>query len=166
MFLLVHNELLKLVFLFLSQNIIMLWVLKRTISMRRFFWAPKTNAIWTTGKKIFTFYAQSLQCYYYVILNTCLRLTSSLSLASLSSVLGSFNLLIWNYYQNVKKTKEWMNVLTNDWRNGQLERLKLYAPTYLVCKGILYEYYIPCAGDSRKYHPEECYYQPRRSRGW
>ena len=21
---------------------------------------------------------------------------------------------------------------------------------------ILYKYYIPCAGDSRKYHPEEC----------
>ena len=30
---------------------------------------------------------------------------------------------------------------------------------------ILYKYYIPCAGDSRKYHPEECDYQPRRSRG-
>ena len=30
---------------------------------------------------------------------------------------------------------------------------------------ILYKYYIPCAGDSRKHHPEECDYQPRRSRG-
>ena len=27
---------------------------------------------------------------------------------------------------------------------------------------LLYKYYIPCAGDSRKYHPEECDYQPRR----
>ena len=26
----------------------------------------------------------------------------------------------------------------------------------------LHEYYIPCADDSRKYHPEECDYQPRR----
>ena len=29
----------------------------------------------------------------------------------------------------------------------------------------MYKYYIPCAGDSQKYHPEECDYQPRRSRG-
>ena len=35
----VRNE--KLTFLFLSQKH-MLWVLKRTVSMRRFFWAPKT----------------------------------------------------------------------------------------------------------------------------
>ena len=34
-----------------------------------------------------------------------------------------------------------------------------------VCEWIIYKYYIPCAGDSRKYHPEECDYQPRRSRG-
>ena len=27
---------------------------------------------------------------------------------------------------------------------------------------LLYKYYIPCAGDSRKYHPAECDYQPRR----
>ena len=30
---------------------------------------------------------------------------------------------------------------------------------------IVYKYYIPCMGDSRKYHPEEFDYQPRRSRG-
>ena len=30
----------KMIFLFLNQN--MLWVLKRTISMGQFFWAPKT----------------------------------------------------------------------------------------------------------------------------
>ena len=30
----------KIIFLFLNQN--MLWVLKRTASMGRFFWAPKT----------------------------------------------------------------------------------------------------------------------------
>ena len=29
----------------------------------------------------------------------------------------------------------------------------------------LYKYYIPCAGDSRKYHPKECDYQPRHSGG-
>ena len=29
----------KIIFLFLNQN---MWVLKRTVSMRRFFWAPKT----------------------------------------------------------------------------------------------------------------------------
>ena len=29
----------KLMFLFLNQN--MLWVLKRTVSLRRFFWAPE-----------------------------------------------------------------------------------------------------------------------------
>ena len=32
-------ELEKLIFLFLNLN--MLWLLKRTVSMRRFFWAPK-----------------------------------------------------------------------------------------------------------------------------
>ena len=31
----------------------MLWVLKRTVSMRWFFWAPKTHAT-NYGKKIFT----------------------------------------------------------------------------------------------------------------
>ena len=40
--------------------------------------------------------------------------------------------------------------------------LLFYTPAKLL---ILYKYYIPCAGDSRKYHPEECDYQPRRSRG-
>ena len=30
---------------------------------------------------------------------------------------------------------------------------------------VLYKCYIPCAGDSRKYHPEECDYQPSRSLG-
>ena len=34
-----HNQ--RLISLFLNQNV-MLWVLKRTVSMRRFFWAPKT----------------------------------------------------------------------------------------------------------------------------
>ena len=28
---------------------------------------------------------------------------------------------------------------------------------------ILYKYYIPWEGDSQKYHPEECDYQPRRN---
>ena len=35
----------------------MLWVLKRTVSMRLFFWAPKTF-VKTEGKKIFTIYTQ------------------------------------------------------------------------------------------------------------
>ena len=37
--------------------------------------------------------------------------------------------------------------------------------TAVADRYILYKYNIPCAGDSRKYHPEECDYQPRRSRG-
>ena len=37
----------------ISQPKHMLWVLKRTVSMRRFFWAPKTFA-YNIGKKIFT----------------------------------------------------------------------------------------------------------------
>ena len=31
---------------------------------------------------------------------------------------------------------------------------------FSVKTDILYKYYIPCAGDSRKYHPKECDYQP------
>ena len=31
---------------------------------------------------------------------------------------------------------------------------------------LLYKYYIPWEDDSRKYHPEECDYQARRSQGW
>ena len=34
---------------------------------------------------------------------------------------------------------------------------------YEFIKMILYKYYIPCAVDSRKYHPEECDYQPRHN---
>ena len=36
----------------------MLWVLKRTVSMRRFFWAPK-YLLKLMGKKIFTIYAEN-----------------------------------------------------------------------------------------------------------
>ena len=37
----------------------MLWALKRTVSMRRFFLAPKTYMFELMGKKIFTFYAEN-----------------------------------------------------------------------------------------------------------
>ena len=42
---------------------------------------------------------------------------------------------------------------------------KTDSPKVVSVIGILYKYYIPYAGDSRKYHPEESDYQPRRSRG-
>ena len=41
------------IFFFTSQPKHMVWVLKRTVSMRRFFWAPKTYAK-IMGTKIFT----------------------------------------------------------------------------------------------------------------
>ena len=41
----------------ISQPKHMLWVLKRTISMRRFFWAPKTCSNWWI-RKYLQFYAQ------------------------------------------------------------------------------------------------------------
>ena len=44
--------------------------------------------------------------------------------------------------------------------------LTILSKQILFILRILDKYYIPCAGDSRKYHPEECDYQPRRSRGW
>ena len=43
----------------------------------------------------------------------------------------------------------------------------VYAPLILSMQtAVLYKYYIPLEGDSQKYHPDECYYQPRRSQGW
>ena len=36
----------------------MLWVLKRTVSMRHYFWTPKTYAK-NMGKKIFTIYIEN-----------------------------------------------------------------------------------------------------------
>ena len=36
----------------------MLWVLKRTVSMRRFFWAPKTYVKIDGFENIFQFYAE------------------------------------------------------------------------------------------------------------
>ena len=44
--------------------------------------------------------------------------------------------------------------------------IKIWDIKYKCQHSILYKYYIPWEGDSRKYHPEECDYQPRRSRGW
>ena len=49
----------------------MLWVLKRTVSMRRFFWAPKTYAKYM-GKKIFTI-SRRFFCLSKPVLNTKLR---------------------------------------------------------------------------------------------
>ena len=46
----------------------MLWVLKRTVSMRRFFWAPK-HMLKIKGKKILTFF--TLKMFGYI--NLCIR---------------------------------------------------------------------------------------------
>ena len=53
----------KLIFLIYNQN--MLWVLKRIVSMRRFFWAPKTYALNHGLENIYNFTLKN-----FVYLNT------------------------------------------------------------------------------------------------
>ena len=48
----------------------MLWVLKRTVSMRRLFWAPKTYVKTDMGKKIFTILGSKNLFKLWLFLNT------------------------------------------------------------------------------------------------
>ena len=45
--------------------------------------------------------------------------------------------------------------------SSQVYNKLLYQMMFLLYQ-VSYKYYIPCVGDSQKYHPEECDYQLRR----
>ena len=65
---------------------------------------------------------------------------------------------IGTFLKKLKKKQQFRHILKH---NFVMFPEYIYKPFDIFSKIIIYKYYIPCAGDSRKYHPEECDYQPR-----